>query len=121
YGAAGVFFFFFQAEDGIRDFHVTGVQTCALPIYVKRVERPKAERRNPSHIGATMPGTVVAVLVSPGEPVAKGQALVVTEAMKVEQTIQAPRAGTVTEVLVKAGDSIQAGDLLLIVEPSEEE
>src|SRR5690606_41116219 len=27
------FFFFFQAEDGIRDFHVTGVQTCALPIF----------------------------------------------------------------------------------------
>src|SRR5690606_39705905 len=27
-------FFFFQAEDGIRDFHVTGVQTCALPIYI---------------------------------------------------------------------------------------
>src|SRR6266700_6914201 len=30
-----VFFFFFQAEDGIRDFHVTGVQTCALPILVQ--------------------------------------------------------------------------------------
>src|SRR5690606_41148151 len=29
--------FFFQAEDGIRDFHVTGVQTCALPIYAHRV------------------------------------------------------------------------------------
>src|SRR5690606_40037933 len=29
-----VFFFFFQAEDGIRDFHVTGVQTCALPILI---------------------------------------------------------------------------------------
>src|SRR5438093_1371582 len=28
-----VFFFFFQAEDGIRDWSVTGVQTCALPIY----------------------------------------------------------------------------------------
>src|SRR5690606_39930369 len=28
-----IFFFFFQAEDGIRDFHVTGVQTCALPIF----------------------------------------------------------------------------------------
>src|SRR5690606_39701545 len=27
-----IFLFFFQAEDGIRDFHVTGVQTCALPI-----------------------------------------------------------------------------------------
>src|SRR5690606_39672989 len=30
-------FFFFQAEDGIRDFHVTGVQTCALPILVEDV------------------------------------------------------------------------------------
>src|SRR5690606_40313963 len=28
--------FFFQAEDGIRDFHVTGVQTCALPIYASQ-------------------------------------------------------------------------------------
>src|SRR5690606_39515861 len=29
-----LYIFFFRAEDGIRDFHVTGVQTCALPIYV---------------------------------------------------------------------------------------
>src|SRR5690606_40325034 len=29
-------YFFFQAEDGIRDFHVTGVQTCALPISITR-------------------------------------------------------------------------------------
>src|SRR5690606_40116636 len=33
------FFFFFQAEDGIRDFHVTGVQTCALPISTDRLRR----------------------------------------------------------------------------------
>src|SRR5690606_39476174 len=31
--------FFFQAEDGIRDFHVTGVQTCALPIFVGAADR----------------------------------------------------------------------------------
>src|SRR5690625_7089749 len=31
-------FFFFQAEDGIRDGHVTGVQTCALPIYLYKNE-----------------------------------------------------------------------------------
>src|SRR5690606_39586724 len=31
------FFFFFQAEDGIRDFHVTGVQTCALPIFPEAI------------------------------------------------------------------------------------
>src|SRR5690625_7729149 len=41
-------FFFFQAEDGIRDGHVTGVQTCALPIFsgadqLARLNRPKGE------------------------------------------------------------------------------
>src|SRR5690606_40618335 len=37
-------FFFFQAEDGIRDFHVTGVQTCALPIcHRARAKREKDE------------------------------------------------------------------------------
>src|SRR5204862_1951017 len=38
---AAVIFFFFQAEDGIRDLYVTGVQTCALPICL----RPRAEGR----------------------------------------------------------------------------
>src|SRR5215471_20170366 len=33
------FFFFFQAEDGIRDLYVTGVQTCALPIWIARLRR----------------------------------------------------------------------------------
>src|SRR5690606_40042024 len=35
-------FFFFQAEDGIRDFHVTGVQTCALPIFHCNLEAENA-------------------------------------------------------------------------------
>src|SRR5690606_40192295 len=37
-------FFFFQAEDGIRDFHVTGVQTCALPISYNSLLKEKAIR-----------------------------------------------------------------------------
>src|SRR2546429_9891442 len=36
-----VFFFFFQAEDGIRDVAVTGVQTCALPIFFSCLRSPK--------------------------------------------------------------------------------
>src|SRR5690606_39512455 len=40
-------FFFFQAEDGIRDFHVTGVQTCALPILF---DYPHALYAAPSYI-----------------------------------------------------------------------
>src|SRR2546425_9691850 len=39
-----MFFFFFQAEDGIRDKLVTGVQTCALPIWVPNVSWPCAGR-----------------------------------------------------------------------------
>src|SRR5256886_17314666 len=42
-----VLFFFFQAEDGIRDLTVTGVQTCALPIYSAARERPVLEPDRP--------------------------------------------------------------------------
>src|SRR5256885_7689201 len=38
-----IFFFFFQAEDGIRDYKVTGVQTCALPIFLGIECRVNAE------------------------------------------------------------------------------
>src|SRR5207302_6629481 len=38
----GASVFFFQAEDGIRDFHVTGVQTCALPIFREMASQSKA-------------------------------------------------------------------------------
>src|SRR5690606_39796635 len=42
-------FFFFQAEDGIRDFHVTGVQTCALPIFERHhLLTPAAGRTRPT-------------------------------------------------------------------------
>src|SRR3990170_3268511 len=41
------FFFFFQAEDGIRDDLVTGVQTCALPIFVVTAARPELLTRRP--------------------------------------------------------------------------
>src|SRR5690606_40012628 len=42
------FVFFFQAEDGIRDFHVTGVQTCALPILILFGTRYTARGAMPS-------------------------------------------------------------------------
>src|SRR5690606_39766581 len=44
-GAGAILFFFFQAEDGIRDFHVTGVQTCALPIYARTSSHSSFLRR----------------------------------------------------------------------------
>jgi pyruvate carboxylase len=77
------------------------------------VERIKADRANPNHIAATMPGTVVKVLVEKGEKVNKGDHLMITEAMKMETTVQAPFSGIVKDIYVKNGDAIQAGDLLI--------
>src|SRR5256885_12022228 len=50
-------FFFFQAEDGIRDYKVTGVQTCALPISVRPREcRPVRIRPIPLRVRSSVPG-----------------------------------------------------------------
>src|SRR5436305_10220793 len=57
-------FFFFQAEDGIRDADVTGVQTCALPIWAGRPGRSGAAVRRglqPARPGPLPPGTVRAL------------------------------------------------------------
>lgn len=78
--------------------------------------RPKADPQNPHHLGASMPGKVLKVLVEVGDKVKRGEHLLVSEAMKMETTIQAPIDGKVKAVLVKAGETIEAGDLLLELE-----
>src|SRR5699024_11288545 len=47
-----VLYFFFQAEDGIRDRNVTGVQTCALPIFDQHLSEPVDEAQNGPLINA---------------------------------------------------------------------
>src|SRR5215510_8743125 len=47
-GPTATLFFFFQAEDGIRDGHVTGVQTCALPIWPRQGLHAADRRRQPA-------------------------------------------------------------------------
>jgi len=62
---------------------------------------------------APMPGKVVAVLVSSGKTVTKGEPLVIMEAMKMEHTIAAPGDGLVEEVLYEVGDQVADGAPLL--------
>ena len=73
----------------------------------------KAEKGNTNHIGATMPGTVVKTLVLAGDKVKKGDHLMITEAMKMETTVQAPFDGVIERVHVQNGEAIQTGDLLI--------
>ncbi|WP_096154775.1 pyruvate carboxylase [Bacillus sp. FJAT-45066] len=75
--------------------------------------KQKIDRNNTGHIGATMPGTVIKVLVEKGEKVTKGDHLMITEAMKMETTVQAPYTGTVQEIFANSGDAISTGDLLI--------
>src|SRR5437762_4293164 len=53
-GRMVLFFFFFQAEDGIRDTSVTGVQTCALPIYPERHDDETARRGENDRAAASL-------------------------------------------------------------------
>jgi propionyl-CoA carboxylase alpha chain len=65
---------------------------------------------------APMPGTVVRVLVAAGDAVAKGQPLVVLEAMKMEHTVASPAAGAVSDLRVEPGQQVDAGAILAVVD-----
>ncbi|GAA6822258.1 pyruvate carboxylase [Helicobacter pylori] len=78
--------------------------------------KPKADKLNPNHIGAQMPGSVTEVKIAEGENVKSGQALLITEAMKMETSVQAPFDGVVTKLTVQSGDAIESGDLLIEIE-----
>ncbi|XJS11752.1 pyruvate carboxylase [Aerococcaceae bacterium WGS1372] len=77
------------------------------------VAHPKADRSNANHIGAQMPGSVFKVNVKEGDRVSQNDVLIITEAMKMENAIQAPKDGVIKSVHVKEKDQIVAGDLLI--------
>lgn len=76
--------------------------------------RKKASKEGDVSVG--MSGTIVDVLVNEGDSVNKGQALFITEAMKMETEVQAPIAGTVKAIYIKGGDTVNQGELLVEIE-----
>jgi propionyl-CoA carboxylase alpha chain len=63
-----------------------------------------------------MPGRVLEVKVVSGDAVARGDLLVVLEAMKMEHQIVAPSAGTVLDVRVTVGQQVDAGEILIVLD-----
>ncbi len=67
-------------------------------------------------IRALMPGRIISVSVTVGQQVAAGEAVLVMESMKMENTISAVKDGTVTAVLVEEGDSVQHGQTMIEID-----
>ena len=63
-----------------------------------------------------LPGTVTSVNVKEGDTVSAGQTLVVLEAMKMENNIDAERGGKVKSVMVQQGATVMEGDVLIVIE-----
>ena len=63
-----------------------------------------------------MQGTIVKVMVAVGDAVEEGAPVVILEAMKMENSVNADKSGTVTEVKVTPGDSVSAGDIVVVIE-----
>lgn len=86
----------------------------AAPKPGKGSQRPRATQ--PGHVTTSMPGTIIDVLVEVGTRVNAGDAVLVTEAMKMETEIQAPIAGEVKAVHVSKGDSVNPDETLIEIE-----
>jgi acetyl/propionyl-CoA carboxylase alpha subunit len=82
----------------------------------QREGRRAQQRHGAGGLEAPMPGKVIAVKVAPGQQVAKGQELVLVEAMKMENAIRAPRDGRVKSVAARPGEMVAPGSVLVELE-----
>ena len=83
-------------------------------------KRKKSARGKKSGtISSTIPGKIVSISVKEGEMVSEGDVVMILEAMKMQNEIQAPLSGTVTAINCKPGDSVEANSPLIIIQPEE--
>lgn len=79
----------------------------------KTKARPKADLADPRQVAAPIPGLIAALSASVGAKVAKGDKLLMMEAMKMQTTVYAPCDGVVGELTVAVGETVESKDLLL--------
>ncbi len=108
--------------DDVRNYTVnTSRRTYEVEI-IDSESRYRAARNKGSEddgentIVAPIPGKVVKIPVSVGDPVEAGQTLVIFSAMKMESEFKAKKEGVVKEIRVKEGDTVEAGRVMVVVE-----
>ncbi len=109
-----------RREDGsywVSGAHGAAAVTAADPLEHLAAQGAGAKGgRRRRRVTAYMPGRVVTLLVGEGEVVAAGQGVLVLEAMKMQNEIQAEHDGTVARILVQPGQSVDGGDPLFELE-----
>jgi pyruvate carboxylase subunit B len=98
------------------DGHPEEITFEPLNEYVADKGSKRGKATEPGHVTAAMPGNIVEVLVSEGDQVEAGQAVLVTEAMKMETEILANVGGKVTAIHVAKGDRVTPGEILMVIE-----
>jgi len=81
--------------------------------------KKKVRGKKSGTISSTIPGKIVSIAVEEGNIVAEGDVVMILEAMKMQNEIQAPLSGSVTAVNCKPGDSIEANSPLIVIQPEE--
>jgi pyruvate carboxylase len=87
-------------------------------IVPKTKARPKADLADVTHVAAPIPGLIATLAVSVGSKVAKGDKLLMMEAMKMQNTVYAPCDGVVAELHIALGDTVESKDLLIKIRPA---
>lgn len=89
---------------------------AAAPAAAAPVNKPAAPAAGKSGVKSPLPGVILDIKVNVGDTVKKGQLLLILEAMKMENNINADRDGKVTAINVNKGDSVLEGTDLVIIE-----
>lgn len=114
-----------DAGEGSQAYEITvGARTFTVSLRDERTRTLASLAGGPRHSGdatirAPMPGLVSNVLAQEGQEVARGQAIIVLEAMKMENDLATPRAGVVKSVRVVKGQTVNQGDTLAIIGESD--
>ena len=81
----------------------------------ERAKKPKAAAGSGTKVLAPLPGTITEMKVAVGDSVRKGDTVVILEAMKMQNNIEAECDGTITSVLVSRGDTVMEGAALVTI------
>jgi biotin carboxyl carrier protein len=95
---------------GYLNIDTTLYKTRISPKFLKRKQFIPSD---PGLIQSFIPGTVLEILVKPGQKVKKGENLIILDAMKMQNMMKSGIDGTIKSIAVKEGDKVSKGKLLL--------